>query len=81
MRTPVDGKVDEILPDAAIIEECVSFRRSAVRDNPLPGVLGVDQKSEEVPLDLLDLISKAEVDGHLLVSAAPFAFGQGVHAL
>ncbi len=50
VRVPVDGVVEEVGPDPAVVEEGVALTRSAVAGDVLPVATQTDQQLEQLPL-------------------------------
>src|SRR5678816_2444086 len=61
VRIPVHGVFDEVRPDAAIVQERVSFSGSPVAGDGLSFLSGRDQEAEQVPLDPVDALGKGAV--------------------
>ena len=70
VRAPIDGIVEKVGADPAIVEQSVSFARRPVAGNALAFVLERDQKRQEFPLRGLYLLTKASV-GLKTVEAEP----------
>src|SRR4029078_9877453 len=61
----VDGKVEEVGADSAVVEQCVALARCSVSANRLAGVFGLDQKREQLSLSSLHLIAKGLIGFNL----------------
>src|SRR5437899_42028 len=46
VRVEIDGEVDEVGPDAAVVEQRVSLGRRSVADDALPRVLRIDEEGQ-----------------------------------
>src|SRR5882672_7392770 len=61
VRIAIDGIVDEVGADAAVIEERVAFARRPVPDHRFALAPDADQEFQELPLGLFDLLSKITI--------------------
>src|SRR5258706_3349547 len=61
VRIAIDGVVDEIRADAAVVEERVAFARRPVPDHRFALAPDADQEFQELPLGLFDLLSKITI--------------------
>src|SRR5260370_2232191 len=67
MGIAVDGIVDEVGADGAIIQQGVALARSTISGNLLSTALGLDKKFEQFALGFLHLVGKARVRLYLRV--------------
>src|SRR6266705_75388 len=57
----VDGEVEKVGSDAAVVQQRVAFAGRAVADYFLATLLGVDQERQQFPLGRLDLLVEAAI--------------------
>src|SRR6185437_16197003 len=76
----VDGEVEEIAADAAIIEERVAFARRAVAGDRLAPALGVDEEVEKAALRRLDALGERGIGRKLAQAGLLLALRHGADA-
>ena len=54
VRIAVDGVIQEVGPNAAVVQQRVAFTGSTVADNRLVGALRPYQKSQDLPFRFLN---------------------------
>src|SRR5947209_1277051 len=74
----VDGAVEEIGPDTAIIEESVTFSGSAIAGDAFALAFGIDEELEQTSFRLLHLFIKGGVSLHDVQAGVHFT-GVQVH--
>src|SRR5436309_2988923 len=81
VRVAIDGVVEEIGPDAAVVEECVALSRSSVADDLLPLATKIDEELEQGALRLLDVLREAPVARRRAQARLVFTFEQLAHCV
>src|SRR6476620_5959737 len=61
VRALIDGVIDEVIANTAVVEKCVALGGCTVRCGLETIVTGVDEKSQEHSLDALNSLGIAEV--------------------
>src|SRR5581483_4472042 len=60
---PVDGEVEEVRPNAAVVQQRIALTGRAITGDVLPIPLEIDEESEDPPFGLLHLAPEREVPG------------------
>ena len=70
VRTPVDGIVQKICSNPAVIQKRVSLGRRTVSDNSFPFILETDQGLQQIAFHFLNLLAESRV---IINPSIPFA--------
>ena len=79
VRVAVDGEVEQVGADAAVVEKRVALAGGAVAGHPLALPPAVDQELEQAPLGLLDPRRELAVALQRVEAQRTLAFAQRLH--
>ena len=80
VRAAVHRVIEKIGADATVVQQGVAFGRGAVADDGFPLAFGLNEKLQQAPLGLFDLLGEALLGFQPVKSLAELAFAQLRHA-